>query len=92
MTMLNLQLPLTAEKDLAQLAKYSGQSLNDYAKEALLAHLENIRQHTQWKTHDSDKSNKPNKALQDAFGLWADNAEVTDGLSYQQQLRDEWSG
>lgn len=25
-----------------------------------------------------------------AFGLWQDNAAVTDGLSYQNQLRDEW--
>lgn len=37
--MLNLQLPYEAEKHLAWLAKHSGKSTDDYAKDAILAHL-----------------------------------------------------
>lgn len=30
-------------------------------------------------------------AQTNAFGLWKDRAEVTDGLSFQEELRAEWS-
>ncbi len=31
-----------------------------------------------------------NQNIRKGFGLWQDNADVVDGLSYQKQLRSEW--
>lgn len=28
--------------------------------------------------------------MREAFGIWKNNPNITDGLAYQQQLRDEW--
>lgn len=32
----------------------------------------------------------PNDNIKKGFGLWADNTNVSDGVSYQNQIRNEW--
>ncbi len=79
--MLRLQLPAHAEKQLASLAKHSGKSPDEYAKDTILAHLAN---------NTRTLSQQTTPCLQAAFALWANHPDIADGLTYQQQLRDEW--